>query len=156
MRKWKILGFLLLTIMSALYSFSQPQVVKQKQETALYVTLEGAFKKTGEVKIKEGMRMKELVDQVGVKENASLAALDLERVLKAESRYYLPVIRSDAISLNKGSIEDFMKLKGVGRKTAEKIVNYRNTHVYTCLEDIMNVEGIGEKRYLAYRDQLCL
>ena len=156
MHKWKIFGFLLLAIVSTIYSFSKPQVIKKKQETALYVTLEGAFNKNGEVKIKEGMRMKELVEQVGIKENASLAALDLERTLKPEARYYLPLKRSDAISLNKGTVEDFMTLKGIGKKTAEKIVDYRKSHVYTCLEDIMNVEGIGEKRYLAYRDQLCL
>ena len=156
MHKWKIFGFLLLAIVSTIYSFSKPRVIKKKQETALYVTMEGAFKKNGEVKIKEGMRMKELVEQVGIKENASLAALDLERTLKPEARYYLPLKRSNAISLNKGTVEDFMTLKGIGKKTAEKIVDYRKTHVYTCLEDIMNVEGIGEKRYLAYRDQLCL
>jgi len=152
----RALGAGVLIVMSSFYSFVIPEQVEETQDTALYVTLEGAFETTGEYEITQGEKMKELVAAAGVKANANLDALDLNKVVMAETRIYLPKKRSDAISLNNATREEFMTLNGVGEVTADKIVAYRETHRFTCLEDIMNIEGIGEKRYLAFRDYLCL
>ena len=49
-----------------------------------------------------------------------------------------------------------MTLKGVGEKTAQKFIDYRQIQPFYSIEDIMNIQGIGEKKYLIYRDYLCL
>lgn len=102
------------------------------------------------------MTMSDLVKKVGVKENACMESLNMNRSIQAEMRLYLPEKRANMISLNKGTIEDFMTLKGVGEKTAQKFIDYRQIQPFYTIEDIMNIQGIGEKKYLIYRDYLCL
>ena len=156
MRRFKICGLILLTIASLIYDYRKPEKVALKEKSELYITLEGSFNKTGEIPIKEGMTIKDLVNQVGVKSSASLDSLNLEKSIQAEMRLYLPEKKAQMISLNKGTLEDFMTLKGVGEKTAQKFIDYRQIQPFYTLEDIMNISGIGEKKYLLYRDYLCL
>ncbi len=49
-----------------------------------------------------------------------------------------------------------MTLSGIGEKTAQKIIDYRKEQPFYTIEDIMKVKGIGEKTYLRLRDLLCL
>jgi len=50
--------------------------------------------------------------------------------------------------LNSAGKIDLMKLPGIGEKTAEKIIEYRNNFgKFRHPQDIMNVKGIGEKKF---------
>lgn len=51
------------------------------------------------------------------------------------------------IDINKAGLHEFMQLPGIGQSTAEKIVAYRTQQPFTDIEDIMNVKGIGEKKF---------
>lgn len=51
------------------------------------------------------------------------------------------------ININKASITELMTLPGVGEATALKIIEYRKRSPFTKPEDIMNVKGIGEKKF---------
>jgi competence ComEA-like helix-hairpin-helix protein len=52
------------------------------------------------------------------------------------------------IDINTADIQEFMQLPGIGEVTAEKIIEYRNQKGrFIKAEDIMNVKGIGEKKY---------
>ncbi|HAH74859.1 MAG TPA: competence protein ComEA [Kandleria vitulina] len=156
MKKIKFIAFILLSIVSMIYSYRQPAKMDQTQEKALYITLEGAFKKTGDFAIKEGMTMKDVIKEVGIKKNANIDTLPLERSVTAEQTIYLPYKRNGLISLNHGTKEDFKKLSGVGEKMAQRIIDYRKKNRFNWIEDLMNVPGIGEKRFLNYRDYICL
>lgn len=63
---------------------------------------------------------------------------------------------SDLISLNEASFEELQTLKGVGAVTAQKIIDYRAAIGFKTIEDIMKIKGIGEKTYLKLRERLCL
>jgi competence protein ComEA len=49
-----------------------------------------------------------------------------------------------AININTADVKELMKLEGVGRRVAEKIIEYREHHgVFQKPEEIRRVEGIG-------------
>jgi comEA protein len=51
------------------------------------------------------------------------------------------------IDINRAGLQEFMQLPGIGQSTAEKILAYRTQQSFTDIEDIMNVKGIGEKKF---------
>lgn len=59
------------------------------------------------------------------------------------------------ININTADAAELMKLKGVGEKTAEKIIEYRAQTPFEKPEDIMNVKGIGEKKFEDIKDHIC-
>ncbi len=51
---------------------------------------------------------------------------------------------ADPVNINTADVKELMKLEGVGRKVAEKIVEYREHHGrFQKPEEIRKVEGIG-------------
>ena len=51
------------------------------------------------------------------------------------------------IDINRATIEDFMLIPGVGEKTAQSIVWFREKNKgITALQDLINIKGIGEKK----------
>lgn len=70
---------------------------------------------------------------------------------------YLSLEQNAYISINHGTIEDLITLPGIGEKTANKIIEYRNTNgLFNNKEDLMNVSGIGEAKYEAIKDLVVL
>jgi len=57
--------------------------------------------------------------------------------------------KAAAVDLNSASVADLETLPGVGRATAERIVEYRQKNgAFKKIEELMNVKGIGEKSFL--------
>lgn len=53
------------------------------------------------------------------------------------------------INLNTATLDQLETLPGIGRKTAERIVEHRQkSGGFKKIEELMNVKGIGEKSFL--------
>ena len=66
---------------------------------------------------------------------------------------FLPVFAQQKLNLNQATVEQLVELKGIGQKTAQKIIDYRELHGgFSSVEDIVNVKGIGQKKLDAMRD----
>ncbi len=57
--------------------------------------------------------------------------------------------KTATVDLNSASVSDLESLPGVGRRTAERIIEYRQKNgSFKKIEELMNVKGIGEKSFL--------
>jgi competence protein ComEA len=60
----------------------------------------------------------------------------------------ISTLKEKSININSAGLEDFMKLPGIGKKTAEKIIELRKERgKFDKLEEIMDVKGIGEVKF---------
>ena len=58
-------------------------------------------------------------------------------------------VPSQMLNLNSATVPQLEALPGIGRATAERIIEYRQkSGGFKKVEDLMNVRGIGEKSFL--------
>jgi competence protein ComEA len=56
---------------------------------------------------------------------------------------------SSPVNLNTASVAQLETLPGIGKATAERILEYRQKNgSFKKIEDLMNVRGVGEKSFL--------
>ncbi len=64
---------------------------------------------------------------------------------------------TEKISLNTATLEQLQSLPGIGPATAKSIVEYRTkAGKFNRIEEIINVKGIGEKKFQRIKDRLVL
>ena len=60
-----------------------------------------------------------------------------------------------SININTASVEQLQEIHGVGEKTAKAIVKHRKEHgKFKSASDLMNVKGIGEKKYAKLKSEV--
>ena len=73
--------------------------------------------------------------------------------LRAEQAQQAPAL----ININTASEEELQQLPGVGPATASKIVASRESEgAFASIEDLMRVSGIGEKKFAALAELICV
>ncbi|RMH73947.1 MAG: hypothetical protein D6675_01195 [Gemmatimonadetes bacterium] len=61
----------------------------------------------------------------------------------------------DKININTATAEQLIKLPGIGPKTAQKIIAYRQEHGnFPSVEAIKNVKGIGDHKFEALKSYI--
>jgi competence protein ComEA len=79
---------------------------------------------------------------------AMLVALPVSSVL-AQSDKPAASTAKPALNLNTATLDQLEDLPGIGRATAERILEYRQKQGgFKKIEELMNVRGIGEKAFL--------
>lgn len=73
----------------------------------------------------------------------------------------LPVVKNNTttekVNINTASLINFEKIRGLGKKKASAIVDYRNKNgSFHSIEDLLKVPGIGEKLLSKFKNQLTL
>jgi competence protein ComEA len=59
------------------------------------------------------------------------------------------------VNLNTATATDLQELPGIGARTAARIVDYRQKNgPFKKIEELMNVQGVGEKGFLKLRSQI--
>ncbi len=91
-----------------------------------------------------------------------LASAALALLLTAGSSIALaaPVAEAQAsvqssVNLNKASAEELMTLKGIGPKTAERIIAYRQEQgPFQTVDQLVMVKGIGNAKFEKLKDRI--
>jgi competence protein ComEA len=61
----------------------------------------------------------------------------------------------DTVNVNTAGVKDLMSLRGIRRKVAERIVEYREAHgPFKKPEDLRKVEGVGPALWERNRDRI--
>lgn len=78
-------------------------------------------------------------------------------VYSADASSNTEMNKSKKININTAGKEELQKISGIGPSLAEKIISYRNSNgKFKKIEDIKNVNGIGENKYRNIKDSICI
>ncbi|MEC4175948.1 ComEA family DNA-binding protein [Adlercreutzia sp. R21] len=143
----------------------------------LCVHVDGAVRVPGVYYLDAGSRIVDAVAAAGgLTEAAQTAAVNLARVLQDGEQVVIPdgtageavsVAATDGtpgasasgglVDINRASESELTALPGVGEATAAKIVADREANgPFKTVEDLKRVSGIGEKKFEALRDLICV
>lgn len=144
--------------------------IKEEPEEIM-VHISGQVYKPGLVKLEPGARVIDAVNAAGgLKKNADLDKINLAKKLVDEEKIYIPEIGENIegdlldystsadvgnkININTCTKEELLSLPGIGEVLAERIIEYREKTPFKKLEDLMNVSGIGEKKFENIKDMI--
>ena len=137
-------------------------VKENEDDDEIYVHICGRVKKPGLIKINKDSRVIDAVNEAGgLYEDADIDKINLAKKLSDEDRIFIPKVgeeisgivtfnsneSSKIININTATKEELQNLPGVGPKTADNIISYREENSFGKIEDIMNVQGIGDKKF---------
>ena len=106
-----------------------------------------------EYSVPVGTTYKELKDEYKLDDSSNVA----DDVVLYDNQEVLVDDASGKISINKATYEELITLPGIGPKTAERIIEYRDTYgQFWTLEDIKNVKGIGDKKYAKLKEYITI
>lgn len=147
---------------------------KQSEQEHIIVHVAGEVNNPGVYQLNTKARVKDAINAAdGITDNANMTNVNLAYVLTDGQKVYIPSSESDVdynntdiisggkekikVNINTATQAELESLSGIGPSLASKIINYRakNGKFKTC-DDLKNVQGIGEAKYNALKDEICV
>ena len=152
------------------FSINDNELVKKEGLIAIYIT--GEVNNPGVYYIEDGMRLNDIVELCGgFKDTADLSEINLAEKLNDSDKIFIPKIVSDnyeeinleeknddsgKININTANKTQLKELDGIGDTLADNIIKYRNNSKFKSIEDILNVDGIGQAKYEKIKEYICI
>lgn len=149
--------------------------VTEEVPKEVVVDICGAVKSSKVVVLETGSRVEDAIKAAGgLSDDADLSGINRAAELTDGEKIYIPTYDETAkgitykadssstgkdtsglININTASADELQTLKGIGPVTAEKIVSYRSQYgSFKNIEDIKEVNGIGDKTYSDIKDSI--
>jgi competence protein ComEA len=136
-------------------------------QVAVHVT--GRVRRPGLVRLPAGSRVQDAIHAAGgTTAGADLDAVNLARKLTDGEQVRIPAhgeppppapagaggpgAASGPVDLNTATEEQLDALPGVGEVTADRIIAYRTAHPFTAVDELLEVPGIGQRRFEQLKD----
>jgi competence protein ComEA len=145
----------------------------ENEVNIIIVDIDGAVKNPGVYKFIDGDRVNDaIIEAGGLTENAYTKELNKARKLIDGEKIYIlqqgeePIDSTNdinslysgenniKININVATKEELMTLNGIGEIYANRIIEYRNKNKFISVEQIQNVNGIGEKTFEKIKDYI--
>ena len=152
-----------------------------QEQAEIFVHLSGAVNKPGVLTLSEGTRVYEALEMAGgLEPDAVSYGINMARTLRDEEQIHIPrdgevqtspvsntnstmqsmgggTGQSGLININTADSAALQTLTGIGPSTAEKILDYRQSSgPFRSIEQIKEVNGIGDKTYEKFKDKICI
>lgn len=159
---------------------SQNETVEEEEET-IKIHIAGAVVNPGIIEITENARISDAIEKAGGLTNeADITNVNLAYQIKDAQKIYIPNIygeketqiviseagegvlgenkqESTTININNATQTELETLPGIGPSTALKIIKHRKEQGnFKEIEDIKQVEGIGEAKFESIKDYICV
>ena len=140
-------------------------VVTLKEGDRLAVAVEklgGTTKKADLNNINLAIRVKDeehyIIPKIGEAKQENLKDVNNTKDIEnAEIKNENTAKDSSKININTATLEELDKLPGVGEATANKIISHREENgQFKNIEDIKNVNGIGDKKFEKMKELICV
>ena len=121
-----------------------------KQNSEIYVHIDGEVKNPGVYKMKIGDRVNDAIQAAGGLTENIYKIGETNKDSSNESsddNNKSDGNNSKLININTASKEELCKLTGIGENKAKLIIEYREKNKFTKIEDITKVSGIGKKTF---------
>lgn len=146
----------------------------EEEKNLIYVDLKGEVNKPGVYEVEQGAIVNDLINMAqGFTKNANQDNINLSKKLSDEmvivvSKKGTPTnntIKNNAsitpantlININTATLNELMKLTGIGKSKAENIIEYRKTHGdFKNTSDITKVNGIGKSTYEKFKELITI
>lgn len=150
---------------------------KDVNTNMITIYISGEVKKPGVVTLESNKRLADAIKELGgTTEDADLNKINMALKIKDEEHYIIPKIGEEIvnnestinentfsendnkkININLAEINELEELPGVGEATANKIIKYRDENgSFKSIEEIKNVNGIGDKKYEDLKDLISI
>ncbi len=137
-----------------------------KVQSCIY--LSGEVKKEGLVCVDKDSTISKAIDKAGgINKGANISLINIDRkvvdgekllILSEEvnSVDKLETNISNKVNINTAKKEELDKLEGIGPSTAIKIIEYRNVNLFESIEELKEVPGIGDAKYIKIAENICV
>lgn len=140
------------------------------KKIAVYVS--GQVKNISVVELEDNGNLR-LVDAVnlagGLTEFADIEAVNLAEPITDGQHVHIPTkeifrlpqsvhaTSNELVNINTADADKLATLKGIGPALAQRIIDYRNQNGgFKSIDEIINVSGIGEKKFAAFKDKVTI
>ena len=125
------------------------------------IILGGELERTGLYNVPANWTLKMLFDYAGVKEDGDISDYNLTDIVTDGMKYDVPKISNFQednliININTATLAELVKIPGIGEVLANRIITYREASLFTSIEEIKNVSGIGDAMYEKIKDYITI
>ena len=140
-------------VLSILLKFSIKKLPLNEHDNELIsIEIRGDVKEEKSVDLPLGSTFKDLLNYIDLTNTSSIDNYAYNMPLENNQIITIRSKSNSRISINNATVEELVTLPGIGINTALKIIDYRNTNgCFNTLEELMNVKGIGEKKYASIK-----
>lgn len=156
MRLFKYLLFILILILIIVNTYTIS--FYNYEDNNIEVEIKGEVVNQGVFDLDKNSTLNDLLNLAILKDDADISSYSLTSPLYNKQIIVIDKKRDiNKISINNASLEELILLPGIGEKTAQLIIDYRNNnHGFKYLEELKNVKGIGDKKYEKIEDRISL